>query len=214
VPAVSASFRLCVLASGAGTNLQAIIDRLHRKVAGRGPQVEVVGVASDKRGAGALGRAERAGIETAVFAGEDFADRGARDEAMAEWIAARGAELVALAGFMQLLSPAFIARFPSRIVNIHPALLPSFPGLDAIGQALEHGVKVTGVTVHFVDEGVDSGPIILQRPVPVPPDRDRDELEAAIHRTEHQLYPEAIRMIAEGRVRIDARNARLVVIDE
>lgn len=115
---------------------------------------------------------------------------------------------------MQLLSAEFVARFAGRIVNVHPALLPSFPGLDAIGQALEHGVRVTGVTVHFVDEGVDSGPIVMQRAVAVPAGRDRGELEAAIHRTEHDLYPEAIRMIAEGRVRIDARNPRLVVIDE
>ena len=99
---------------------------------------------------------------------------------------------------MQLLSPAFIARFRNRIVNVHPALLPAFPGLDAIGQALEAGVETTGVTVHFVDEGVDTGPVIVQREVPVPADRDREELEAAIHAIEHELYPEAIRMIAGG----------------
>ncbi len=107
---------------------------------------------------------------------------------------------------MQLLSPDFVRRFAGRVINVHPALLPSFPGLDAIGQALDHGVSVTGVTVHFVDEGVDSGPIIVQRAVEVPPDRDRDALEDAIHATEHELLPETIRMIAAGRVRIDPGN--------
>ena len=116
-----------------------------------------------------------------------------------------------LAGYMQLLSPAFVRRFANRLINVHPALLPSFPGLDAIGQALEHGVRITGVTVHFVDEGVDSGPIILQRPVPVPADRDRDALEEAIHATEHALLPEAIRLIAAGRVTIEP-GSRLVTI--
>ena len=145
-----------------------------------------------------------------MFPGAEYPDRAARDAAIADWIEERGADLVVLAGYMQLLSPAFVARFAGRIVNVHPALLPSFPGLDAVGQALEHGVKVTGVTVHFVDEGVDSGPVILQRPVPVPANGDREALEEAIHAIEHALYPEAIRMIAGGRVRIDARNPRLV----
>jgi len=207
-------FGIVVLASGAGTNLQAIIDELHGSETAGGGAVEVVGVASDKPGARALERAAEAGIPTAVFSGEEYGDRAARDGAMADWIEASGADLVVLAGYMQLLSPPFVARFRERIVNVHPALLPSFPGLDAVGQALEHGVRVTGVSVHFVDEGVDSGPVIAQRTVPVPPDRDRAALEEAIHRTEHALYPEAIRMIAEGRVRIDRRNPRLVLIDE
>jgi phosphoribosylglycinamide formyltransferase-1 len=123
------------------------------------------------------------------------------------------ADLVVLAGYMQLLSPQFVARFRNRVINVHPALLPSFPGLDAVGQALRHGVKVTGVTVHFVDEGVDSGPIILQRAVEVPASRDWDELEEEIHSIEHQLLPEAVRLIAAGRVRVDAENPRLVRID-
>jgi phosphoribosylglycinamide formyltransferase-1 len=188
--------RVGVLASGAGTNLQAILDQLH------GEEVEVVGVGSDKPGAAALERAAAAGVETSVFAAGEYADRAARDAAMADWLKGREVGLVVLAGYMQLLSPAFVRRFADRIVNVHPALLPAFPGLDAIGQALEHGVGVTGVTVHFVDEGVDSGPIILQRPVPVPPNRDREALEAAIHATEHALLPEAIRLIAAGRVEI------------
>ena len=129
-------------------------------------------------------------------------------------MAARHADLVVLAGYMQLLTEPFVARFRGRVVNIHPALLPSFPGLDAIGQALAAGVQETGVTVHFVDEGVDTGPTILQRRVPVPVGRERGVLEAAIHTVEHQLYPEAIRMIAEGRVRIDADDPTVVHVDE
>jgi phosphoribosylglycinamide formyltransferase-1 len=115
---------------------------------------------------------------------------------------------------MQLLSAPFVARFRNRVVNIHPALLPAFPGLDAVGQALEAGVEVTGVTVHFVDEGVDSGPVIVQEEVEVPAGRDREELEEAIHACEHRLYPRAIGLIAAGRVRIDAANPRVVHVDE
>lgn len=203
------TFKIAVLASGSGTNLQAILDALH----GEG-EVEVCAVGSDKPEAKALERAGAAGVPTAVFPAHEYTDRTTRDSAMADWLEQCEADLVVLAGYMQLLSPAFIARFRDRVVNVHPALLPSFPGLDAVGQALDYGVRITGVTVHFVDEGVDSGPVILQRPVPVPPSRDRAELEDAIHRTEHALYPEAIRMIAGGRVRIDGVNSRLVVIED
>jgi phosphoribosylglycinamide formyltransferase-1 len=204
-----ATFRLVVLASGSGTNLQAILDTLHGREG-----IEVVGVGSDKPGARALERAREAEVETDVFPRNEYADREARDTAMAAWIEARGADLVVLAGYMQLLSPAFVARFRERVVNIHPALLPAFPGLDAIGQALEAGVETTGVTVHFVDEGVDTGPPIVQREVPVPADRDRARLEEAIHAVEHELYPEAIRMIARGAARIDADDPRVVATDE
>jgi phosphoribosylglycinamide formyltransferase-1 len=201
-------FRVAVLASGTGTNLQAILDELHGR-----DGIEVVCVASNKRDARALGRAADAGVETGIFRRSDHGDRTQRDAAMADWLADRQVDLVVLAGYMELLSPEFVRRFPNRIVNVHPALLPSFPGLDAIGQALEHGVRVTGVTVHFVDEGVDSGPIILQRPIDVPYTRDRSRLEAAIHEVEHQLLPEAIRLIASGAVRTDPENPRLVRID-
>jgi phosphoribosylglycinamide formyltransferase-1 len=201
------AFRIAVLASGGGTNLQAILDKLH----GRG-EVEVVGVASDKADAHALNRAAEAGVETGVFPVSDHADRTARDLAIGGWLAEREVELVVLAGYMQLLAPEFIDRFRGRIVNVHPALLPSFPGLEAVQQALDHGSRVTGVTVHFVDEGVDSGPIILQRAVPVPASRDWSELEEQIHATEHELLPEAITAIASGRVSIDPDNPRLVVI--
>ncbi len=202
-----ANFKLCVLASGSGTNLQAIIDQLHGS-----DGIEVAGVVSDKADAMALRRADEVGIETAVFARDYRPSREARDAAIGDWIEARGADLVVLAGYMQLLSPSFVDRFRNRVINVHPALLPSFPGLDAVRQALDHGVKVTGVTVHFVDEGVDSGPIILQRPVPVPPDRDWQTLEDAIHATEHALLPEAINLIAQGTVRIDPSNPRNVLI--
>jgi phosphoribosylglycinamide formyltransferase 1 len=206
---VSESFKLVVLASGSGTNLQAILDALHGREG-----IEVAGVGSDKPEARALERARAAGVETAVFPRNEYADRDSRDVAMAAWIEERGADLVVLAGYMQLLSPAFVARFRNHIVNVHPALLPAFPGLDAIGKALEAGVETTGVTVHFVDEGVDTGPTILQREVPVPADRDRGRLEEAIHAVEHELYPEAIRMIAKGMVRIDADDLKVVVTDE
>ncbi len=201
------SFKLAVLASGSGTNLQAIIDGLHGR-----DGIEIAGVASDKPEARALERAEAAGIVTAAFPGADFEDRTARDEAMADWADGLGVELLVLAGYMQLLSAEFVRRFANRIVNVHPALLPSFPGLDAIGQALDHGVQVTGVTVHFVDEGVDSGPILLQEAVAVPPDRDRDRLEEAIHTVEHVLLPQAIRLIAQGRVTLEGADSPIVLI--
>jgi phosphoribosylglycinamide formyltransferase 1 len=203
------AFRIVVLASGSGTNLQAILDSLHG-----GGEVEVVGVASDKAAARALERARLAGVETAVFAAAEYGDRETRDAAIGDWVEGLAADLVVLAGYMQLLSAAFVQRFRNRVINIHPALLPAFPGLDAIGQALEAGVETTGVTVHFVDEGVDTGPSILQRELAVPPGGERDELERAIHALEHELYPEAIRMIARGRVRIDASDPRVVIVDE
>jgi phosphoribosylglycinamide formyltransferase-1 len=203
------AFRIAVLASGTGTNLQAILDQLHGR-----DGIEVAAVASDKPRAQALSRARAAGVESAAFPVGEHEFREARDEAMAAWLDRQGLDLIVLAGYMQLLSADFIERFPNRVINVHPALLPSFPGLDAVGQALEHGVRITGVTVHFVDSGVDSGPIILQRPIPVPPDRDRDALERAIHRTEHALLPEAIRLIAAGRVSVDEAKSRLVRIAE
>jgi phosphoribosylglycinamide formyltransferase-1 len=207
--AAVSDFRIVVLASGSGTNLQAILDRLHGREG-----IEVVGVGSDRSDAKALERARAGGVRTAVFPREEFADRQERDAALAEWIGSRGADLIALAGFMQLLGGPFVERFRGRVVNVHPSLLPAFPGLDAIGQALEAGVEETGVTVHFVDQGVDTGPVIAQRRIPVPEDRDRATLEEAVHAVEHELYPEAIRMIATGRARIDASDPRVVVVDD
>jgi phosphoribosylglycinamide formyltransferase-1 len=203
------TFRIVVLASGGGTNLQAILDQLHGGEEG----IEVVGVGSDKPEAMALERAKKAGVDTAVFPTADYDDRETRDRALGDWIEGREPDLVVLAGYMQLLSSEFVGRFRNRIINVHPALLPAFPGLEAVQQAIDHGSKITGVTVHFVDEGVDSGPIIMQRPVPVAPSRDWDETEKTIHATEHTLLPETIRMLAAGRIRIDEQNPRLVHID-
>ncbi|HEX2086308.1 MAG TPA: phosphoribosylglycinamide formyltransferase, partial [Solirubrobacteraceae bacterium] len=176
------TLRVGVLASGSGTNLQALLDA---------PDIDVVAVASDKPEAGALDRARAAGVETRAFPRGDFADRAERDLAMAGWLEERGVGLVVLAGYMQLVSPDFLARFPQRVVNVHPALLPAFPGLGAIGQAIEYGAKVTGVTVHFVDEGVDTGPVILQRALEVGATTDPEELHDRLRPLEHELLPEA-----------------------
>jgi phosphoribosylglycinamide formyltransferase 1 len=201
------SFRIAVLISGEGSNLQALLDDLADS------PVEIVGVASSRAEARGLDRAESAGVETAVFSLADEPDRAKRDEALAGWLEERGVELVVLAGFMELLTPAFIRRFSGRIVNVHPALLPAFPGLGAIEQALEHGVKVAGVTVHFVDEGVDSGPIVLQESFELPYHRDIDAIEQRFHEVEHRLLPRAVRLIAAGRVSLDPDNPRLVRVE-
>ena len=169
-----------VLVSGRGTNLQALI------AAG----LPVVAVASDKRDAPALQRARDAGIPTATFGLDCHESREERDLVMATWLEEHGVELVVLAGYMQILRTAFLERFPGRIVNVHPSLLPAFPGLRAIADALEAGVDTTGVTVHFVDEGVDTGPVIRQEEVPVEP---RDTLEDRIHAVEHRLLPSVVR---------------------
>jgi phosphoribosylglycinamide formyltransferase 1 len=201
------SFRIAVLVSGDGTNLQALIDDLE------GSDIEIVGVASSRAEARGLERAEAAGIETAVFSLADEPDRARRDEALAGWLEERDVELVVLAGFMELLTPGFIRRFGGRIVNVHPALLPAFPGLGAIDQALDHGVKVAGVTVHFVDEGVDSGPIVLQEAFELPYHRDIASTRQHFHDVEHRLLPRAVRLIAAGRVSLDPDNPRLVRVD-
>jgi phosphoribosylglycinamide formyltransferase-1 len=202
------SFPIVVLVSGEGSNLQALIDRLH------GKDVEIVGVASNRPDARGLQRGEAAGVETAVFPKEDYADRPQRDAALGDWIEARGAKLVVLAGFMELLTPVFIARFPNQIVNVHPALLPAFAGIRSIEQAIDYGVKVAGVTVHFVDEGVDSGPIILQEAFELPYSRDIAVVEQQIHQIEHELLPRAVSLIARGKVSIDPSDPRWVVIDD
>lgn len=199
--------RLAVLVSGEGSNLQALLDSVHGREG-----IEVACVAASRAGIPALDRAQRAGVPAAVFAADDHPDRGSRDAALADWIESHEAELVVLAGFMELLSPAFIRRFRGRIVNVHPSLLPAFPGLRAIERALAHGVKVIGVTVHFVDEGVDSGPIILQEAIALPYSRRIEAIEDSVHGIEHRLLPRAIRLIARGAVRTDFE-AGLVSID-
>ncbi len=155
--------RVAVLASGEGTNLQALIDRADGR-----DGVELVAAASDRPDARALERARAAGVSTASFPLDVGGDRAERDRAIGRWLVDQRVELVVLAGYMQLLSPSFLAAFPQRVINVHPALLPAFPGLHAVEQALAYGVKVFGVTVHFVDEGVDTGPVILQRAIELP----------------------------------------------
>ena len=199
--------RVGVLASGAGTNLQAILDRVHGREG-----VEVVGVGSDKPGAQALKRAAGAGIATRVFERAEYADRAARDRAMADWLEAQGVELVVLAGYMQLLDPGFLARFGGRVINVHPALLPAFPGIRAVEQGLEYGVKVFGVTVHFVDEGVDTGRIIAQRARELPGATEADEVRDELRPLEHDLLCEAVALIARGAVRLDPGHPRRVLV--
>jgi phosphoribosylglycinamide formyltransferase 1 len=200
--------RVAVLASGVGTNLQALLDSVHGR-----DGIEIVAVASDKRGARALQRGDAAGVQTASFPIDDYADRAERDRAMGDWLAQRGVELVVLAGYMQLLSAAFLARFSGRVINVHPALLPAFPGLHAVEQALAYGVKVFGVTVHFVDDGIDSGPVILQRAIELPDARDPGDVIGALHPIEHELLPEAVRLIARGALRPDPEQPRRIRID-
>jgi len=206
---LSSKFRIAVLVSGSGTNLQAILDQLHGR-----DGIEVAAVASSKAGVAALERAEAAGVETGVFEAADFPSRADRDRAMAGWLAEREVELVVLAGFMELLDPAFLAEFAGRVINVHPALLPAFPGAHPVEDQIAYGVKVGGVTVHFVDDGVDTGPIILQQAVTLPYTRSKEDVLTVLHEAEHELLPHAIRLIACGGVRLDERNPRLVRIDE
>ena len=197
------------MVSGSGTNLQAIIDNVHGR-----DQVEVVAVASSKPGVKALDRADSAGIESAVFDAAGYPSRVDRDRAMAAWLQKRGAELVVLAGFMELLDAAFLGAFPGRVINVHPALLPAFPGAHPVEDQIAYGVKVGGVTVHFVDDGVDTGPIILQQAVPLPYTRSKEDVLTVLHEAEHELLPRAIRLISRGGVRFDELNPRLVLVEE
>ena len=202
--------RVGVLASGAGTNLQALLDSVH------GHEVDVVGVAADRPAAPALERAGALGIDTGVFVLADYADRAARDAAMAAWMLERDVELIVLAGYMAILTSAFLGRFEGAVVNVHPSLLPAFPGIRAIEQALDHGVKIFGVTVHFVenDGGVDTGPVILQRSIELPHAVDADDVHERLRPIEHALVPEAVRLIARGAVRRDPSNPRRMLISE
>ena len=201
-------FRVAVLVSGTGSNLQALLDTLHGKQG-----VEIVAVGASRDDAFGLVRARRAGVDARAFATADHESRPARDRALGDWLEGKRVDLLVLAGFMELLGEEFVARFRGRVINVHPALLPAFPGVRAIEQALDQGVQVTGVTVHFVDEGIDSGPIILQEAFELPYSRDVAEIERGIHEIEHRLLPRAVSLIAEGRVRPDERNPRLVRIE-
>jgi phosphoribosylglycinamide formyltransferase 1 len=198
-------FPIAVLVSGSGTNLQALLDTVHER------EARIVAVASSMPGALALERAADRGVPTEVFERSAYADRGARDLAIADWLSERGARAIVLAGYMELLSPGFLERFPGAVINVHPSLLPAFPGLHAIEQALSYGVKVFGVTVHFVDAGMDSGPVILQGSVELSDARGPDEVLAALRPIEHSLLPEAVRLLARGALSIDAGNPRRVL---
>jgi phosphoribosylglycinamide formyltransferase-1 len=193
---------IAVLVSGTGTNLQALLDTVH------GSEAQIVAVASSVAGAPALARAAEHDVPSAVFARGDYPDRIARDQALADWLQARGARLVVLAGYMELLGGAFLQRFPNAVINVHPSLLPAFPGIRAVVDALAYGVAVFGVTVHFVDDGVDTGPIILQRAVELPHAREAGDVLSALRPLEHALLPDAVRMFARGELALDPSDPR------
>jgi phosphoribosylglycinamide formyltransferase 1 len=195
-----------VLVSGGGTNLQALLDTVH------GREAEIVAVASSDPEAQALQRAAARGVPVRTFARGEYADRVARDRAMGDWVIESGARLVVLAGYMELLGDQFLDRFPQAVINVHPSLLPAFPGLHAIEQALAYGVKVFGVTVHFVDGGVDTGPVILQGSVTIESPGDPDEVLAALRPLEHELLPRAVRLLAAGSLSVDPGNPRRIAV--
>jgi len=195
-----------VLASGSGTNLEAIAQA----IADGDVPARIAVVISDNPEAFALERAQRRGIATRVMEVGEFTDRPSFDRAIIEALREAGVDLVVLAGFMKLIGPEMVDAFPSQIMNIHPALLPSFPGEHGVPDALEHGVKVTGVTVHFVDKGLDTGPIIAQEAVPVEEDDDAETLHNRIHASEYRIYPRAIKLFAQGRLVVDERRVRVL----
>ena len=203
-----ARLRVGVRATGAGTNLQALLDTVH------GEEAEIVAVASDKAHAVALERARNAGIATAVFSLSEHPDRDARDAAMAAWLLERGVELVVLAGYMALLTSPFLSRFPGRVLNVHPSLLPAFPGVRAIEQAIDYGVKVFGVTVHFVEDdgGVDTGPVVLQGSLELAGALDPETVHQRLRPIEHALLPDAVRLFARGALSRDPANPRRVLV--
>lgn len=200
------SIKLGVLISGSGTNLQAIIDRISTGTL----DATIELVVSSRPSAYGLKRAEAAGLQTLTLSKEIYADPLVADEVIATELRARHVDYVIMAGYMRMVHDPILATFPNRVVNLHPALLPSFKGAHAIQDAYDYGVKVTGVTVHFADDKYDCGPIIAQRPVAVEEGWTVDELEAHIHEVEHELYPDVIQLLAEGRVHVEGRK---VVID-
>ena len=207
--AVADAKRVVVLVSGHGSNLQALLD-----AAGPGSGLAVVLVAADRPDAYGLERARRAGVATAVVRPADHPDRPAFDLALRDRVAAARPDVVCLAGFMRILGPGFVRAFPDRIVNTHPSLLPAFRGAHAVRDALDYGVKVTGCTVHLVDEEVDHGPVLFQAAVPVEPGDDEDRLHERIKATEHRLLPLAVRLLAQGRVRVEGRLASIAEPEE
>ena len=198
--------RIAILASGAGTNARALLDASGRGELG---DARVVALLADKAGCGALAVAARAGVEALFVDPAPHGDRAAYGEALVAALRARHVDLVCLSGFMRILSAGFIAAFEGRVLNIHPALLPAFPGAHAVRDALAWGVKVTGTTVHFADEHVDHGPIVAQECVLVLPGDDEQTLHERIKAVEHRLYPEAVRLVVSGRVRISGRRVEV-----
>jgi phosphoribosylglycinamide formyltransferase-1 len=198
--------RLAVLASGSGTNLQALLDAIDADP-DFGGQVVVVG--SDQPEAGALAIARAAGIPTVATAVSEHPDRAAWEQALVDRLQDHRPDVVVLAGFMKILTGTFLGRWPDRVVNTHPSLLPAFRGAHAVREALAWGVKLTGCTVHLVDEQVDHGPIIAQRPVVVAPDDDEDSLHARIKAVEHELLPASVKLLAQGRVVLEGRHVRI-----
>jgi len=199
--------RTAVLASGRGSNLQALI----KACAGGSLPIEIVAVGSDQSGAGALERAKEAGIPTRVFQLRDYPHRQAQEEDLLIWMREKRVELLLLAGYMRVFGPQFIRQANFPVMNIHPSLLPAFPGLHAQRQALEYGVKVSGCTVHLVDEGLDSGPIILQEAVPVLAGDTEESLAQRILEVEHRLYPEAVRRLVLGKVERTGRRVQILL---
>jgi phosphoribosylglycinamide formyltransferase-1 len=207
-------YRVVVLASGNGSNLQALIDKVHgRAAAPGGPTVEIVLVVSDKPGARALERAAQAGIPTETCALASAGTRAAQEATLLGVVRKADPDLVVLAGYMRIVPADFLRAFPWRVINLHPALLPAFPGTTSIKDALEHGAKVTGVTVHFVDEGLDSGPIIAQEAVRIEEGETFDGLAERIHAVEHELLPNTVRLLAAGKVRPPLSGTRVVQVD-
>lgn len=200
---------IAVLVSGSGSNLEAIIDRIEAGVL----PARITTVLSNKADAYGLSRAAGHGIATAVLSPAAFPDRTAYDAALLAAVRDSGAAAVVLAGFMRILGPVFVAAYPGRILNIHPALLPSFPGLYGQGDAVAYGVTLSGATVHFVDEKMDHGPIVIQAAVPTLPDDDATSLGARILRLEHRIYPQAVAWLASGRLTIEGRKTRLAPAD-
>ena len=202
----AAPARVVVLASGGGTNLQALIDANARGALG---PARLVVVGSNVAGCGALDRARAAGLDTFVVEHRGYPTREAFDRALVAELRARQVDLVVLAGFMRIVTTELLGGFPERIINIHPSLLPAFPGVHSQQQAFDYGVKVTGCTVHFVELGVDSGPIIAQAVVPVLPDDDAERLRLRILAEEHKLLPAVVRALAEGRVFVEGRRVHV-----
>ena len=196
---------IAILASGSGSNAQAIIDKAAAGVL----DVNVCCIICNRPGAGVIQRAARAGIACVVLDHKAYPDRESYDSAVVQHLQEHGAELVVLAGYMRLLSPLFLDAFSGRIINIHPALLPSFPGVHGGADALEYGVRISGCTVHFVEEKMDGGPIIIQAAVPVNPGEDLDDLMQRIHVMEHRIYPQAIQWFAQNRISVWGRDVHV-----